>query len=93
MTTFAYDSVGRRTSMTHGNGVVSSYTYDPASQLLSLTHKLGATTIDSFSYTYDKVGNRKTKVDTNGSYKIWIWLDLGSDITFTSLLTAKRSVW
>ncbi len=92
--------------MTHGNGVVSSYTYDPASQLLSLTHKLGATTIDSFSYTYDKVGNRKTKVDTNGSYKIWIWLDLldlgwiwgqeldlGSDITFTSLLTAKRSVW
>ena len=68
VTTFSYDALGRRTSMTHGNGVVTSYTYDAASQLLSLAHRLGATTVNSFSYSYDRVGNRKTKVDRNGSY-------------------------
>jgi len=66
-TTFAYDALGRRTSMTHDNGVVTTYNYDAASQLLSLVHQLGATTINSFTYTYDKVGNRKTKTDNNGA--------------------------
>ena len=66
-TSFAYDALGRRTSMTHGNKVVTTYSYDAASQLLSLVHQLGATTVNSFTYTYDMVGNRKTKVDRNGS--------------------------
>jgi RHS repeat-associated protein len=65
-TSFTYDALGRRTSMTHANGVVTSYTYDAASQLLALGHQLGATTINSFSYTYDKVGNRKTKTSRDG---------------------------
>jgi len=65
-TTFAYDALGRRTSMTHDNGVETTYNYDAASQLLSLVHRLGATTINSFTYTYDKVGNRKTKSDNSG---------------------------
>jgi YD repeat-containing protein len=52
--------------MTHANGVVTNYTYDAASQLLSLGHQLGATTINSFAYTYDKVGNRKSKADNAG---------------------------
>jgi len=68
VTTFAYDALGRRTSMTHANGVATTYTYDPASQLLSLAHKLGATTVNSFTYTYDKVGNRKTKVNRDGTH-------------------------
>jgi RHS repeat-associated protein len=68
VTSFTYDALGRRTSMTHGNGVVTNYSYDAASQLAHLTHQLGAATINSFDYTYDKVGNRKTKVDGNGSY-------------------------
>jgi RHS repeat-associated protein len=67
-TTFTYDALGRRTSMTHINGVVTTYQYDPLSQLTQLAHQLGATTINSFDYTYDKVGNRKTKIDRNGSY-------------------------
>jgi len=65
-TTFAYDALGRRNSMTHDNGVVTNYTYDAASQLLSLVHDLSGNTINSFTYTYDKVGNRKTKTDNNG---------------------------
>ncbi len=65
-TNFAYDSLGRRTSMTHDNGVVTTYSYDTASQLLSLVHELGTAPINSFTYTYDKVGNRKTKTDRVG---------------------------
>jgi RHS repeat-associated protein len=68
VTTFTYDALGRRKTLTHGNGVVTSYAYDAASQLLSLAHKLGATTINSFNYTYDKVGNRKTKVNRDGNH-------------------------
>ena len=52
--------------MTHGNKVVTTYSYDAASQLLSLAHKLGAATVNSFSYNYDKVGNRNSKTDQNG---------------------------
>jgi len=52
--------------MTHGNKVVTTYTYDSASQLLSLVHQLGAATVNSFSYNYDKVGNRTAKTDRNG---------------------------
>ena len=66
-TTFSYDALGRRTSMTRANGVVTNYTYDAASQLLSLAHQLGASTIDSFTYTYDKVGNRQAKADSSGT--------------------------
>ena len=35
-------------------------------QLLTLGHQLSATTINSFSYSYDKVGNRKTKTSRDG---------------------------
>ena len=47
--------------MTHANGVVTSYSYDAASQLLSLAHQLGGATIDSFISTYDKVGDRESR--------------------------------
>jgi len=66
VTSFTYDALSRRTSMTHANGVVTSYSYDTTSQLLSLAHQLGATTINSFVYTYDKVGNRKSKTSRDG---------------------------
>jgi RHS repeat-associated protein len=68
VTSFTYDALGRRTSLTHANGVVTSYTYDAASQLLSLVHQLGATTVNSFNYTYDKVGNRKSKTNRDGAH-------------------------
>ncbi|HEY7165683.1 MAG TPA: tandem-95 repeat protein [Candidatus Binatia bacterium] len=64
---FAYDALSRRTTLTHANGVTANYTYDAASQLLTLTHQIGAATINSFAYNYDKVGNRKSKTDSNGT--------------------------
>ncbi|MBI2211087.1 MAG: RHS repeat protein, partial [Deltaproteobacteria bacterium] len=66
-TTFTYDALGRRTSMTHGNGVITNYTYDAASQLTRLAHQLGAATINSFDYTYDRVGNRTSKTSRDGA--------------------------
>ena len=39
---------------------------NPASQLLSLVHQLGATTVNSFGYSDDKVGNLKTKTTRDG---------------------------
>jgi RHS repeat-associated protein len=66
-TNFTYDTLSRRASMTHDNAVVSTYNYDAASQLLNLDHQLAATTINAFTYTYDMVGNRETRVDNNGT--------------------------
>ncbi|HEV8719169.1 MAG TPA: tandem-95 repeat protein [Candidatus Binatia bacterium] len=68
VTSFTYDALSRRTSMTHANGVVTTYQYDSASQLTRLAHQLGATTINSFDYTYDKVGNRKSKSSRDGMH-------------------------
>ena len=60
---FGYDALSRRNSLTRPNGVNTTYTYDPASSLLSVLHKLGTTTIDGASYTYDNTENRKTRTD------------------------------
>jgi len=68
VTSFTYDALNRRTSMTHANGVVMTYTYDAASQLTRLAHQFGATTINSFDYTYDKIGNRKSKTNRDGMH-------------------------
>jgi RHS repeat-associated protein len=59
---FTYDILGRRTKLTYPNGTSAGYGYDPAGKLLTLTHKSAVgTTIDSFTYTHDKVGNRLSK--------------------------------
>jgi YD repeat-containing protein len=49
--------------LTRPNGVNTSYTYDAVSNLLSVLHKLGTTTLDGASYTYDPANNRKTRTD------------------------------
>jgi YD repeat-containing protein len=63
VTSLTHDVLGRRTSVTQANGVVTSYSCDTADQLLCLAPQLGATTINSYIYTYDKVGDRKPKAD------------------------------
>jgi YD repeat-containing protein len=46
--------------------VNTTYSYDPASSLLSVLHKLGTTTLDGASYSYDNAENRKTRTDKAG---------------------------
>ncbi len=59
----AYDVAGRLTQLTFNNTVVSSFTYNPwnagnqGGQLSSMTTAMGANYLQSFTYTYDGVGN------------------------------------
>jgi RHS repeat-associated protein len=46
LATYAYDDLGRRTSLTRGNGSVLSYSYDNVSRLSQLVDNLSGTTYD-----------------------------------------------
>src|SRR5262249_8481765 len=61
--TFGYDALSRRTSLNRPNGGNTTYGYDPASSLTSGLHKLGPTTLDGATYTYEPAENRKTRTD------------------------------
>jgi RHS repeat-associated protein len=55
---FAYDSDGRRTSLTLPNGVVATYSYDAASQLTGIVYQGGALSPQNLAYSYDLAGRR-----------------------------------
>lgn len=46
LATFGYDDLGRRTSLTRGNGTATSYSYDPAARLASLGQVLASSASD-----------------------------------------------
>ena len=58
---FTYDAGNRRTSMTLPNGVVASYAYDQASELVGITYQAGTTVLGNLTYSYD-AGGRRTSV-------------------------------
>ena len=70
ITATAYDSAGRMTSRTLGNGLKSNYTFNPwnvqGGRLLNLTTSNPATqtTLQNINYTYDVIGNIKSIADT-----------------------------
>jgi RHS repeat-associated protein len=71
LTDYDYDSLDRRTSKTFSTGPQqqSSYNFDLANQLLSLTNTvLPSTAISTYSYTYDNVGNRLTMTAPSGMH-------------------------
>jgi YD repeat-containing protein len=55
--------LGRRSQLTRPNGVNTNYGYDTISNLLSVAHQNGATTLDGATYTYDFGGNRTSKTN------------------------------
>ena len=60
--THAYDTKGRRSSLTYPHGVTANYGYDTMGRLTSLKQTAGAVTITFATYSgFDKVGNRKSK--------------------------------
>ncbi|MDP3786784.1 MAG: RHS repeat-associated core domain-containing protein, partial [Candidatus Omnitrophota bacterium] len=68
ISTFTYDNLSRRTNLTLANGVTTSYSYDSLSRLLSLINQKPPTTISSFGYTYDQIGNRLSMTTQQGNY-------------------------
>ncbi len=66
---FVYDSLGRRTKLTYPNKVATTYGYDVAGRLTSLITKTSTgKLISSYSYTYDKAGNRISKAEPDINY-------------------------
>lgn len=66
---YSYDNLGRRAGITRGNGVTSTYGYDGASRLTSLSHDVGGTAADvTFGYTYNPAGQMVSKSVSNSAY-------------------------
>lgn len=64
---FDHDALSRRERLLLANGTTSTYLYDAANRLNSVTIRNGAAVVlQSFGYTYDNVGNRKTMTDAAG---------------------------
>jgi RHS repeat-associated protein len=86
VTSWVYDKASRVLAMQMANGTLASNTYDNASQLLLLANlTTSGTTLSSFNYTYNPVGNRTQVIEANGDV-----LTLSYDPT-SQLTNEKRS--
>ncbi|HQR13295.1 MAG TPA: RHS repeat-associated core domain-containing protein [Nitrospira sp.] len=65
---YGYDILSRRTNLTLPNGIQTTYSYDPASQVTNILHQLTATgsQINKADYLYNPVGNRTSLTDRRG---------------------------
>ena len=72
MSSWSYDAASRVTANFLANGTRASNTYDNADQLLVLANLTsGGTTLSSFNYTYNPVGNRTQVVEADGDVVTW----------------------
>ncbi|MFH0786371.1 MAG: RHS repeat-associated core domain-containing protein [Pseudomonadota bacterium] len=66
---FSYDKAGRRVSLTYPNKVATTFMYNPVGYVTSLqTRTWLKLPVNSFSYTYDAVGNRTALKGLLGSH-------------------------
>jgi RHS repeat-associated protein len=69
LATYAYDDLGRRTSLTFGNGVVQAYNFDPISRLASLTNERSGTANDlSATFGYNPASQIASTTRTGDAY-------------------------
>ena len=69
LATYAYDSLGNRTSLTRGNGVVTAYGVDPVSRLTSLSHDLAGTSYDlTKTFAYSPASQITSETRSNDAY-------------------------
>ncbi|MBU4488531.1 MAG: putative Ig domain-containing protein [Candidatus Omnitrophica bacterium] len=67
VTTYTWNELSQREKLELPNGAKVDYTYDTLNRLESLANStFGGSTIAAFTYTHDKVGNRKTMTDAEG---------------------------
>jgi RHS repeat-associated protein len=57
-TTYTYDTVGNRESITLPNGIVSTWKYDNLNRLTNLTHQAGTTNLATYVYQLHSTGRR-----------------------------------
>lgn len=69
LATYGYDNLGNRTSLTYGNGVVQSSTFDAASRLATLTNDLSGTTNDqTVTFAYNPASQITSASRSNDAY-------------------------
>jgi RHS repeat-associated protein len=74
VTSWSYDVASRVTAQVLANGTRVSNTYDNADRLLLLANLTsGGTTLSSFNYAYNSVGNRTQVVEVDGSLVTWAY--------------------
>ncbi|MBA3512325.1 RHS repeat-associated core domain-containing protein [Sphingomonas sp.] len=79
LATFAYDDLGRTTSIARGNGALTTYAWDPVSRLQTLTDKPSSAAYDqTISLTYNPAHQIVTRTASNDSYA---WTGHGSGTT------------
>jgi RHS repeat-associated protein len=65
---FSYDH-GQLASIERPNGVTSEYSFDDNGNLTSIDHRLGGSSLRSYSYGYDKNGMRESMMDNDGTHE------------------------
>ena len=75
LVTYNYDDLGRRTSLSRGNGATTNFSYDPSSLLLSsISQTVGsagvATDNVTYSFAYNVAGQVTQRTISNGAY-VW----------------------
>ncbi|HEX2762959.1 MAG TPA: RHS repeat-associated core domain-containing protein [Allosphingosinicella sp.] len=84
LATYGYDDLGRRTSLTRGNGTSTSYGYDAVSRLTSLAHDLGGTAT-THDLTIGLSYNPASQIDSvTRSNDLYAWTKHGSGTTSTT---------
>jgi RHS repeat-associated protein len=69
LATYAFDDLGRRTSLTRGNGTSVSYAFDAASRLTSLTENMAGTANDlTQGFAYNPASQIVTTTSSNATY-------------------------
>jgi RHS repeat-associated protein len=71
LATFGFDTLGRRTSLTRGNGTSTSYTYDAASRLSSLGQSFASSTHNlTLGFTYNPASQIIENTRSNDLYSV-----------------------
>jgi len=81
-TTYTYDSLGRKTSVTDPLGHETTYAYDDDGNLLTITDHLD----NVITYTYDGRGNKLTETNANGHTTTYTYDLMNRLLTVTDAL-------
>jgi len=69
LATYAYDNLGRRTSLTRSNGAVTTWGYGSGSDLISLSHDLAGSSSDvTTTFTRNPSGQISSLIRSNDTY-------------------------
>jgi len=69
-TTYSYDPASNLATVVYPNGLRSSFTYDDRNRLTNLSLTKGST-LASYNYTFDLVGNRQSATESSGRTVNW----------------------